>query len=68
MFTPNPTGTTITGQQRYLIAYFALVLASAGVAALVVVVFGGRRLSRRPSVDTSTVLDPRVQLAGAVTP
>ncbi len=38
------------------------------IAALVVVVFGGRRLSRRPSVDTSTVLDPRVQLAGAVTP
>ncbi len=38
------------------------------IAALVVVVFGGRRLSRHPSVDTSTVLDPRVQLAGAVTP
>ncbi len=41
MFTPNPTGTTITGQQRYLIAYFALVLASAGVAALLLLVFPG---------------------------
>ena len=38
------------------------------VAAVVIVVFGGRRLSRRPSVDTSTLLEPRVQLAAAVTP
>jgi len=38
------------------------------IAALVVVVFGGRRLSRHTAVGTSTALDPRVQLAGAVTP
>jgi uncharacterized protein len=41
MFAANPPGTTIGGQQRYLIAYFALVLASAGIAALVLLAFPG---------------------------
>jgi uncharacterized protein len=41
MFAANPSGTTIAGQQRYLIAYFALVLASAGVAALLLLAFPG---------------------------
>src|SRR5438874_6622634 len=41
MFAANPPGTTIAGQQRYLIAYFALVLASAAVAALLLLAFPG---------------------------
>src|SRR5437764_12573947 len=41
MFAENPTGTTIAGQQRYVIAYFALVLASAGIAALLLLAFPG---------------------------
>jgi uncharacterized protein len=41
MLAPNPTGTTIPGQQRYVIAYFVLVLASAGIAALLLLAFPG---------------------------
>ena len=41
MLASNPTGTTIPGQQRYVIAYFALVLASAGIAALLLLAFPG---------------------------
>ena len=41
MLASNPTGTTIPGQQRYVIAYFVLVLASAGIAALLLLAFQG---------------------------
>jgi CAAX protease family protein len=41
MFAANPAGTTIAGQERYLIAYFVLVLASAGLAALLLLAFPG---------------------------
>src|SRR5438067_7096331 len=36
------------------------------IAALVVVVFGGRRLSRHTAAETARVLDPRIQLATQV--
>ncbi len=38
------------------------------IAALVVVVFGSRRLSRHTAAETARVLDPRIQLATQVTP
>src|SRR5690242_12989144 len=41
MLAPDPTATTISGQQRYVIAYFALVLASAGIPALLLLAFPG---------------------------
>ena len=41
MLAGNPAGTTMAGQQRYLIAYFALVLTSAAVAALLLLAFPG---------------------------
>src|SRR5204862_8081267 len=41
MLAATPPGTTISGQERYLIAYFALVLASAGIAVLVLLAFPG---------------------------